>query len=419
MVAIYPFRALRPAPGESAYIPSVPYDVVTRDEASDIIARNRKSFLRVIRSDAELPNTPPYDESVYTRARAVFDEMQVKGLFVRDDAVSYSVYQVERGGDFFTGLVACIEAEEYLNTTVKRHELTRYDKEEDRTRHIDSVNANTGQVFLLYRDTGRIHELICSYTQGDPVAETKTESGFIHRIYPVTDPEVINEITRHFADIPSLYIADGHHRAKSAVNVYLRRKERGDLTPESSRFMGVLFPHDSVLIYGYSRLLRDLNGMDPESFLLALGEIFTVSELTDVDTKKSGIPASHEPGDPAWHIMHLYMDGRFFELRHPFDPRADPIARLDVSLLQDKVLSPLLGIDDPRGDERLQFMGGVEPISNMVSVVDSGEYAAAILMQPIKVEDICEIADNNGIMPPKSTWFEPKLLSGLVVHLLD
>ncbi|MCP1661676.1 MAG: DUF1015 domain-containing protein [Methanocalculus sp. MSAO_Arc1] len=417
MVAIYPFRALRPAREESAYVPSVPYDVVTREEAAAVIARNRKSFLRVIRSDAELMHLSPYADEVYDRARAVFSEMQDQGLFARDDSESFSIYQVEHQGLVYTGLVACIGTEEYLKKTVKRHELTRYDKEEDRTRHIDSVNANTGQVFLLYRDPGGISGFIRSLATGDPVAETEAENGSVHRIYAVNDPDAIQQIRGHFSDINALYIADGHHRAKSAVNVYLKRKEHGVLTTGASRFMGVLFAHDSVTIHGYSRLLRSLNGMTPDAFLAALEAQFRVKKSSSVDTSKTDIPVAG--GRAERHVFHLYIEGAFYELSRDIDPGADPIARLDVSLLQESVLSPLLEIHDPRGDERLDFMGGAQPIADLVAAVDSGEYAAAILMQPIEILDICDIADDDKIMPPKSTWFEPKLLSGLVIHPLD
>jgi len=417
MVSIYPFRALRPATEKSAAIASVPYDVVSREEAASCISENKLSFLRVIRSDAELPDLNPYDDTVYARARAVFDEMQADSLLRQDSAESYSVYQVEEEGRVFTGLVACIAVSEYQNKGVKRHELTRYDKEEDRTRHIDRVGANTGQVFLLYRDSEGIHDLIASQATGEPVAETRTKSGAVHRIYPITDPDLIKKITNTFADIPSLYIADGHHRAKSAVNVYERRSEAGEATPEASRFMGILFAHDSVLIHGYSRLVRDLNGMSEDAFLQALGGIFSIRELHDVDTQASSIPPAVDTGD--LHILHLYLGGRFYELSREIDPAVDAIARLDVSILQEKVLSPLLGITDPRGDERLAFMGGALPIAELIAGVDSGEYALAILMQPISVDSICEIADNDAIMPPKSTWFEPKLLSGLVIHTID
>ncbi len=417
MVSIYPFRALRPATEESAVIASVPYDVVSRDEAAACISENKLSFLRVIRSDAELPDHDPYDDAVYARARAVFDEMQADGLLRQDSAESYSVYQVEDEGRVFTGLVACIGVAEYQNKVVKRHELTRYDKEEDRTRHIDAVGANTGQVFLLYRDTKGIHDLIASQATGEPVSETRTKSGAVHRIYPLTDPDLIKTITGTFAEVPSLYIADGHHRAKSAVNVYERRSEAGNGTTEAGRFMGILFAHDSVLIHGYSRLVRDLAGMTEDAFLQALGEIFSIRELHDVDTQASSIPPAVETADQ--HILHLYIGGRFYELFRDIDPAADAIARLDVSILQENVLSPLLGITDPRGDERLAFMGGALPITDLIAGVDRGEYAFAILMQPVVVDSICEIADNDMIMPPKSTWFEPKLLSGLVIHRID
>jgi uncharacterized protein (DUF1015 family) len=419
MVRIHRFSALRPGKDDVAQIASVPYDVVTTGEAKDLIEQNPRSFLRVIRSDAELIDVAPDDDMVYARAKANLDAMIDKGMLVRDDSPSLYVYRVKEGGNIYTGLVACLETEDYAENRIRRHEHTRYDKEEDRTRHIDTTNANTGLVVLLYRDSGAIFTTISALIQHrEPDATVKTEKGEVHEIFRIADPGALGEIEGMFSGVESLYIADGHHRAKSAVNVAERRMEAGTLTPEAERFIGVLFAEQRVKIHGYSRLVRDIGSYTPETFLDRLSSIFTVTPYGEIDDTVFRIPPLREFEAPT-HVIHMYLQGRWFELTCPVRDANDPIGSLDVSILQAEVLQGMLGITDPRGDPRLQYLGGNRPLSDLEERVDGGEYILAFSVQPVHVETVLGIADEGGVMPPKSTWFEPKLLSGLVLHTLD
>ncbi len=419
MVTIYRFAAVRPARGYSAIIPSVPYDVVTADEARRCIERNPLSFLRVSRPDAEHPDLLPDDRSVYLRAREVFDRMLAEGFLRRDPEPGMYVYRVVQDGEEFIGLVCCVATEDYEDRRIRRHELTRYDKEEDRTRHIDTVNANTGLVFLLYRDPGEICSYIASLIAGSgPDGSTISEQGVLHEIYRIVDGTAISRLEDLFSGVEALYIADGHHRAKSAVNVAVRRRAEGRYSEESGRFMAVLFAHNRVRIHGYSRLVTDLGGYTASEFIGALSELWDVRPYGEIDETGYRIPPAIRADAPV-HVMHMYLDGRWYEVSRPLGNPADLIGSLDVSVLQKEVLEGMLGISDPRGDARLHYMGGAKPLSELERLVDAGVYALAVAMQPVRIETVLSIADQGGVMPPKSTWFEPKLLSGLVVHTLD
>lgn len=416
MVTIYPFTGLHPSDEAFAVVPSVPYDVISTEDAAAEIAKNDKTLLRVIRTDAELPDIDPHDDRIYERAREMFAKMKTGGLLVSDDKPALYLYRITLGGDIFTGLISCVSVAEYKNDTIKKHELTRYDKEEDRTRHIDAVSAHTGQVFLLYKDPGAVHTYISALADAmQPFGEYRSAGGNLHQIYRVIDPAEIAKLTGMFAKIQNLYIADGHHRAKSSANVCDRRKTEGRCTPDAERFMSVLFAHDSVKIYGYHRLVRDLAGMNADQFLGDLSLRFTVTPIKKVDVTKNAVPPMAET-DGSTHIMHLYLESEWYELTRPVDPSADAIARLDVSVLQESVLDDMLGIIDPRGDPRISFVGGIVPLADVVKEVDAGEYSAAFIMQPVTSAGVIDVADNEMIMPPKSTWFEPKLLSGMVIH---
>jgi len=414
MVSVYPFTGLRPSPDAYRSVPSVPYDIISREEAAAEIKKNDRSLLRVIRSDAELPDLDPHDDKIYARAAEMFSKMKADGLFVKDDSPSFYIYQITLEGELFTGLVSCVSVAEYKDNTIKKHELTRYDKEEDRTRHIDAVSAHTGQVFLLYKDPGKIHETLSRMAAAHaPVGEYVSAGGNLHRLFRVSDPAEVKEITELFAGIPNLYIADGHHRAKSSANVLDRRVAEGRATPDAEKFMSVLFAHDSVRIYGYHRLIRDLAGMNADQFLGDLSLRFDIKQLKTVDVSKNMIPVKN---DVSLHIIHLYVESQWYELTRPVDPTADAISRLDVSVLQEFVLDDMLGIMDPRGDPRISFVGGIVPLSEVIKEVDAGEYSAAFIMQPVTAQGVIDVADAGLIMPPKSTWFEPKLLSGMVIH---
>lgn len=414
MVTVFPFKGLRPTKEAYAVLPSVPYDVISAEEAAAEIKENNKSFLRVIRSDAELPDVDPHDDKVYARAVEMFDTYRKEGLFETDDSDSYYVYKILFQGAAYVGLISCVSVEEYKKNIIKKHELTRYDKEEDRTRHIDAVSAHTGQVFLLYKGGEDVHSLLCKIAEGTPDGEYTAKNGTVHQIFRVADAGTVEKITNAFAAIPNLYIADGHHRAKSSANVCDRRAAEKRLTPDAEKFMAVLFAYDSVKIFGYHRLVRDLAGLNADQFLSDLSLRFTVTPIKKVDVKKNFVPARETGAN--MHVMHLYLESQWYELSRAVDPAADAIERLDVSVLQNVVLDDMLAIFDPRGDPRISFVGGVVPLEDIVNEVDSGEFAAAFIMQPVTAQQVLDVADNELIMPPKSTWFEPKLLSGMVIH---
>jgi len=421
MVTIYRFAGVRPAPGEAQSIAAVPYDVVTAEEARAIIKDNPESFLTVSRSDAELPDLAPNDDRVYERARENFRALITSGRMKKDDRAALYVYRIRQDGDTFIGLCCCLDTEDYRTNRIRRHELTRYDKEEDRTRHIDAVKAHNGPVVLLYRDADSLFSYIESLISGNkkPDAEVKTPQGHIHQIFSITDQKALNEIERRFVEVPNLYIADGHHRAKAAVNLSDRKKAAGErVDGEVSRFMGVLFSHERVKIHGYSRLLTDLGKYTPETFLSELGRRYTVTPYGKVDGSGYNIPPQIAHPEK-YHVMHLYLEGKWYECTRPVDPKAGPLDVLDVAVLQSQVLEGMLGITDPRGDARLQYLGGARPVADLEKLVDAGKYRLAFAMQPVRVGTVLSIADAGGVMPPKSTWFEPKLLSGLVIHSFD
>lgn len=420
MVHISRFAALRPEPSLASRIAAVPYDVVSTEEAREEIVRNSLSFLRVSRSDAELPDIPPHDPRVYARARENFDRMIAKGQLLRDTSPGMYVYRIEQGGDHFIGLCCCLDVQDYVENRIKRHELTRYDKEEDRTCHIEAVNAHNGPVVLLFRDEENVSRYLEAISGDDTrlVSDVRTPQGFRHRVYRIGSGKELADLEAFFSRVPALYIADGHHRAKSAVNVAERRKKEGRFTEEAGKFMGVIFAENRVRVHGYSRLVTDLGPFTAERFLEALRRIFTVVPCTGVDTGGYHIPPRSKDAGTL-HVIHMYLGRQWYECSCPKDPTADPISSLDVEVLQKGVLERLLRITDPRADPRLQYLGGARPLSDLTERVDSGEFRVAFSMQPVKVSSVLSIADAGGIMPPKSTWFEPKLLSGLTIHPID
>lgn len=421
MVRIYRFAGVRPERSEAPAIAAVPYDVVTADEARVIIAKNPKSFLRVSRPDAELADIPANDPRIYEQARENFEALLRSGEMLRDPAPGMYIYRVQQNGDTFLGLCCCLDVEDYRNTSIRRHELTRYDKEEDRTRHIETTKTHNGPVVLLYRDSGDAFTFIKSLitSQSVPDADVKTADGGIHQIFRITDPAVLDHLEQTFASIPALYIADGHHRAKSAVNVADHRIVTGEpVDGDVSRFLGVIFAYNRVKIHGYSRLLVNLGTFTHDNFLDTLKKYFEVKPYGRVNGREFNIqPKCAKPGN--YHIVHMYLGGQWYECTRPIDKKAKPLEALDVAVLQTYVLEGLLGITDPRGDSRLQYLGGARPVADLEKLVDMGQYQLAFAMQPVKVETVLSIADGGGVMPPKSTWFEPKLLSGLVVHTFD
>ena len=421
MVRIYRFTGVRPDRGAASAIAAVPYDVVTADEARAVIARNPQTFLRVSRPDAELPDLAPNDARVYQRARENFKALMADGRMKKDTVPAMYLYRVCQDNETFLGLCCCLDVDDYRNNSIRRHEQTRYDKEEDRTRHIEAVGAHNGPVVLLYQNSDGIFSFIESLINKSavPDAEVISEAGILHQIFLITDRTVLDRLEGHFSSVPTLYIADGHHRAKSALNVVDRRIVAGrPADGEVSRFLGVLFAHDRVRIHGYSRLLTDIGTYTFDSFLHRLEDCFDVRKYGPVDGSGYNIPPRVLHPEK-YHVFHLYLEGDWYECTRPLDACAPPLEALDVALLQDLVLEPMLGITDPRGDPRLQYLGGARPVSDLEKLVDQGRYRIAFAMQPVRVDTVLSIADANGVMPPKSTWFEPKLLSGLVVHSFE
>jgi uncharacterized protein (DUF1015 family) len=415
MVRIFPFAAVRPGRDAAPRVAAVPYDVVTADEARAVIRDNPMSFLRVSRPDAELPAIPPADPRVYSHARERFSALQESGVFARDADPGMYVYRVITQAETFTGLCCCLHVDDYESGVIRRHEQTRYDKEEDRTRHIDIVNAHTGPVVLIYRDSADLSCGISSLASGQPDTEVHWMDGSVHQVFRISDPEVLSRLDRQFSTVDRLYIADGHHRAKSAVNVAKQRRAAGREMGEADRFMGVLFADSGVRIHGYSRLVQDLCGRTTGEFMQEISRSCSVLPYGAVNHGAFQIqPRTDRP-----HVFHMYLNRTWYECALTDNASSDLICSLDVSLLQQQVLERILGISDPRGDARLQYLGGARPIADLERMVDRGEYAVAFSMQPVLVETVLSIADADGIMPPKSTWFEPKLLSGLVVHSLS
>ncbi len=418
MVQIFSFQAFRPPTAVAQDIASVPYDVVSTEESRAVLKENPQSFLQVIRSEATLPkDTDPASAVVYETAAANLQKMVVDGLLVQDNEPGIYLYRVKQGGAIYTGFVANVSVEDYRKNRIKRHEHTRYDKEADRTRHIDTTNMHTGLVVLLYRDPGEIFPYIASLIpEGAPDGVAKN-AGAVHEVFRIADAGAIATLQQMFSNVDAFYIADGHHRAKSSVNVADKRSEEGTLTSESERFMAVIFAENRVKIHGYSRLVRDLGEYTPETFMAGLSEIFTIRPYGEIEDTVFCIPPLTESAKPV-HVMHMYMSSVWYELSCPVNATEDRISSLDVSVLQKTVLEGMLGITDPRGDARLEFLGGARPLRDLQERVDSGEFTLAFSMQPVQVDDVLSIADGGGVMPPKSTWFEPKLLSGLVLHSL-
>jgi uncharacterized protein (DUF1015 family) len=411
MATLYPFRALRPTPETAASIAAVPYDVVSTDEARALADGNPLSFLRVSRAEIELPQgTDPYSEVVYQRAADNFAALRVKALVVDSDPGVY-FYRLRMGDHVQTGLAACFSIDEYDRDVIKKHERTRRDKEDDRTRHMIALGAQTGPVFLTYRASGDVDRIAARATAGPPVLDITAPDGVQHTIWQVTGADR-DALVGAFARIPALYIADGHHRAASAArarNEMPERGHRGTLLgdgADASTMLAVAFPHDQVQILPYNRTVKDLGGLSPDAFRAALRERFEVAALPATPARRGEIA--------------MYFQGQWHTLR----PRAkaaaddDPIGGLDVSVLQEQLLAPVLKIADVRTDKRIDFVDGARGTKALETLVDSGKAAVAFSLHPVRVADLITVSDAGEIMPPKSTWFEPKLRDGLLIHLI-
>ncbi len=398
MSAIYPFAALRPVPSAAARVAAVPYDVVNAEEARTLAAGNPLSFLHVSRPEIDLPaGTDPHSDVVYDLAVQNFAKLKAAAPLVIEEAPSFYVYRLHMGGHVQSGIAACYSIDEYDRDLVKKHEKTRPDKEDDRTRHMLAIGAQTGPVFLTYRASRAVDAIVGRVTTGAPLFDFSAPDGVRHEVWQVP-PRENQAMTDAFAAIEALYIADGHHRAASAARA--RRTLAAKGPGEHDRMMAVAFPDNQMQVLPYNRVVTDLRGQTPAAFLDALKAAFSVRE--------GGPAAPPEKG-----IVALYLDGKWHSIALPAGSHA-----LDVDLLEQSILGPLLGIGDVRTDKRIDFVGGIRGTGELEQLVNSGRFAAAFSMYPVSVEDLMRIADAGGIMPPKSTWFEPKLRDGLLSHVI-
>lgn len=409
MADIRPFPAIRPAEGMAEKIAALPYDVYSRAEAKEVVKDHKDSFLNIDRAETQFPDeVDTYADCVYDKARELLWNMVKDGRFIRDEKPCYYTYQLEMDGRCQTGLAACCSVDEYNSQIIKRHENTRADKELDRIRHVDITNAQTGPIFLAYRHDDSLRQTIERCQQEKPVYDFKAEDGIFHRVWVVEKDEDVAKIREAFQKMDSIYIADGHHRCASAVRVAMNRRERfpGDRKNEACNyFLSVLFPDDELAIFDYNRVLKDLNGMTALTLIERLKEHFTVEKADDAPYRPV------KKGEFGMYLEHQWYVVKASEAILS----TDAVEGLDVSILQTYVLDELFGIKDPKTDNRIEFVGGIRGLKELEKRVESGA-ACAFSMYPTSIEELFAVADEGRLMPPKSTWFEPKLRSGLLIH---
>jgi uncharacterized protein (DUF1015 family) len=431
---VRPFQALRPPRELAARVSAPPYDVMDVDEARAMAAGNADSFLHVSRPEIDLPpDVDPYAPQVYQQGRRALADFVARGVLVRDAAPGYLVYRQRWGTACQTGVVGCAAVADYTSGVIRTHEHTRPDKENDRVRHVDALEAHDEPVFLLSPRSDAVEAVVAHVTATAPAYDFTSDDGIGHTLWTVHGADQVTALRAAFDAVPRLYVADGHHRSAAAVTVHRLRTERRAATPpdtppdtppetapaaapedapeaapEAAAFLAVVFPADQLRILPYNRVVADLAGRTPEQFVDALADTFEVL-------------CADSPVEPdRHHDIGMYLEGRWYRLRaRPgVVDEADPVRRLDVALLQDRVLDPLLGIGNPRTDARIRFVGGIRGIVELVRLVDDGRAAVAFSLHPTSVEELLAVADSGDVMPPKSTWFEPKLRSGLFVHPL-
>jgi uncharacterized protein (DUF1015 family) len=412
MATLRPLRGFRPSPDLASKVASRPYDVLSSDEARVEAAGNPVSFLHVGKPEIDLPpDISLYDERVYQKGKENLEKLVKDGILHEDARPSLYLYSQTMGDHTQYGIVGCASVAEYLNDTIKKHELTRKDKEDDRTRHVDVTNAHSGPIFLTYRARPAIDAAVEEICRGVPSVDFVADDGIRHRLWVIDNADRIKSLVDEFARINHLYVADGHHRSAAAARV---GKSRADANPhhrgneEYNFFLAVLFPHNQLRIMDYNRVIRDLNGRSAEQAVAEIAEIFPLE-------KSAGQVRPSKKGEYG-----MYVGGNWNKLRAPerFLSVSDPVERLDVSILQKYLLAPVFGIDDPRTSKRIDFVGGIRGIGELERRVNSGEMAAAFSLYPTSIDELLAIADAGKIMPPKSTWFEPKLRDGIVVHFL-
>ncbi|MCL2147112.1 MAG: DUF1015 family protein [Synergistaceae bacterium] len=411
MSIIRPFKALRPDPRLAAKVAALPYDVMNSDEAREMVKENPYSFLHVDKAEIDLDrNVDLYDPRVYEKAALNLKKMIEDKIFIQDEKPCLYIYRLTMDGRPQTGLVACASIDEYLEGKIIKHELTRAEKEADRIRHVDITNANTGPIFLTYRTKKEIDAIVEKWiAEHGAVYDFVSDDNVRNEAWVIDSDECVAKIQSLFLQIPALYIADGHHRNASAVKVGIMRREANpgyDKDAEFNFYLSVIFPHEQLHIMDYNRIVKDLNGLSDDEFMSRIKEKFNVEP--------------HDTGKPQMlHAFGMYLNKKWYLITaKPEIIIDDPIESLDVAILQKHVLFALLGIDDPRTDKRIDFVGGIRGIKELERRVDSGEMKIAFAMFPTSMEQLMAVADAGKIMPPKSTWFEPKLRSGVFIHLL-
>lgn len=413
MAVFRPFRAVRPAADRAADVAALPYDVMNSAEARLAVEGKPFSFLHVDKAEIDLPaGIDPYDKAVYRKARENLDALEESGVCAQDETPCFYIYRQIMNGRSQTGLVGCASIDDYLGNVIKKHEFTRADKEEDRVNHVDFCDANTGPIFLAYRESDAVKAAIADWQACHaPVYDFVTEDRIGNTVWVIDDPAVCQSLEAAFADVESLYIADGHHRCASAVRVGKKRREAKpdyDGTEEFNFFLAVVFPKDELAIMDYNRVIADLNGLTEEAFLEKLRAAFTVED------------APNSPYHPQKrHEFGLLLNGKWYRLtarEGTFDEN-DPVDSLDVSVLQSNCIAPIFGITDPRTDKRIDFVGGIRGLGELEKRCRE-DMRVAFAMYPTSLDELMAIADAGRVMPPKSTWFEPKLLSGLFIHKL-
>lgn len=409
MATINPFKAIRPSKEKASRIAALPYDVYNREEARREVEREPLSFLRIDRAETQFPiGFDIYDEKVYQKARDILWEMVESGDFVADNQACYYIYELTMNGRVQDGLVACASIDDCRNGVIKEHEKTREEKERDRIRHVATCNAQTGPIYLAYRARTVINEIITAKKQEEALYDFVSEDGIRHRVFRIDSSEEIEAIQNEFAEIDRIYIADGHHRAASAVKVGLKRRELNpnyDGTEGFNFFLSVLFADEQLMIMDYNRVVKDLNGYTPEQFLDKVSSVFDVTLDQSTD---------HHPSCKGEFAM--YLEGEWYRLIvKDEDKSTHPVEGLDVSILQNKLLTPILGIGDPRIDTRIDFVGGIRGLDELERRV-AMDSKVAFAMYPTSIQELFDVADAGLLMPPKSTWFEPKLRSGLFIH---
>ena len=415
MAKIKPFAALRPAPALAERVASPPYDVLDSAAARELAAGNPHSFLHVVKPEIDLPEgTDLYDDSVYAKAAENLRRLVSEGSLIREERPLLYLYAQQMGAHRQTGLVACCSVDDYRADVIRKHEHTRRVKEDDRTRHVDETDANAGPVFLTYRARPEVDALVQGVLDSEaPLYDFVAPDGVAHTVHAVRDEAVAAQLVQAFDAVDFLYVADGHHRSASAARVGLERRQRTGSAPgeaEHDWFLTVIFPHDQLSILPYNRIVADLNGLPVGDLLERISASF---EIDPLDAQPYQPVARHEVG--------MYLAGRWYRLkpRAGSFPEGHPTDSLDVAILQANLLAPVLGIGDPRSDDRIDFVGGIHGPIELQRRVDAGRGAVAFCMYPVSLDELMAIADAGAVMPPKSTWFEPKLRSGLLVHTLS